>query len=94
MHLVYKALEKYAIPNSVPPELLPPGKRKDPPPPTISAPIIPIAPITKPVEPAKVRTRRQAASYHCYRCYGWPLMIPQLWAGRRAASVKQNFFIQ
>lgn len=29
MHLVYKALEKYAIPNSLPPELLPPDKRKD-----------------------------------------------------------------
>ncbi|BES90284.1 eclosion hormone [Nesidiocoris tenuis] len=29
MHLVYKALEKYAIPNSLPPELLPPDKRKN-----------------------------------------------------------------
>ncbi|XP_078036718.1 epidermal growth factor receptor pathway substrate 15 isoform X1 [Augochlora pura] len=29
MHLVYKALEKYAIPSVLPPELLPPGKRKD-----------------------------------------------------------------
>ncbi|XP_044004966.1 epidermal growth factor receptor substrate 15-like 1 isoform X2 [Aphidius gifuensis] len=29
MHLVYKALEKYAIPNVLPPELMPPGKRKD-----------------------------------------------------------------
>lgn len=28
MHLVYKALEKYAIPNTLPPELMPPGKRK------------------------------------------------------------------
>lgn len=27
MHLVYKALEKYAIPNSLPPELLPPGRQ-------------------------------------------------------------------
>lgn len=52
MHLVYKALEKYAIPNSVPPELLPPGKRKDPLP--QSVPIIPIAPLSKP-EPVKVR---------------------------------------
>ncbi|XP_054277606.1 epidermal growth factor receptor substrate 15-like 1 isoform X2 [Macrosteles quadrilineatus] len=52
MHLVYKALEKYAIPNSVPPELLPPGKRKDPLH-AAPAPIIPIAPITKPVEHAK-----------------------------------------
>ncbi|XP_076760740.1 epidermal growth factor receptor pathway substrate 15 isoform X1 [Xylocopa sonorina] len=30
MHLVYKALEKYAIPSVLPPELMPPGKRKDP----------------------------------------------------------------
>lgn len=29
MHLVYKALEKYAIPNVLPPELMPPGKRKE-----------------------------------------------------------------
>lgn len=29
MHLVYKALEKYAIPNVLPPELMPLGKRKD-----------------------------------------------------------------
>lgn len=29
MHLVYKALEKYAIPNTLPPELAPPLKRKD-----------------------------------------------------------------
>lgn len=29
MHLVYKALEKYAIPNTLPPELMPPLKRKD-----------------------------------------------------------------
>ncbi|XP_015433947.1 PREDICTED: epidermal growth factor receptor substrate 15-like 1 isoform X2 [Dufourea novaeangliae] len=29
MHLVYKALEKYAIPSALPPELMPPGKRKD-----------------------------------------------------------------
>lgn len=52
MHLVYKALEKYAIPNSVPPELLPPGKRKDPIP--SATPIIPITPIKKP-DPPKVR---------------------------------------
>ncbi|XP_061933262.1 epidermal growth factor receptor substrate 15-like 1 isoform X8 [Apis cerana] len=29
IHLVYKALEKYAIPSVLPPELMPPGKRKD-----------------------------------------------------------------
>lgn len=29
VHLVYKALEKYAIPSVLPPELMPPGKRKD-----------------------------------------------------------------
>ncbi|KAL1129627.1 hypothetical protein AAG570_012572, partial [Ranatra chinensis] len=28
MHLVYKALEKYAIPSSLPPELLPPTKKE------------------------------------------------------------------
>lgn len=28
MHLVYKALEKHAIPNTLPPELMPPTKRK------------------------------------------------------------------
>lgn len=26
---MYKALEKYAIPSVLPPELMPPGKRKD-----------------------------------------------------------------
>lgn len=29
MHLVYKALEKHTIPNTLPPELMPPGKRKE-----------------------------------------------------------------
>lgn len=29
MHLVYKALEKHAIPNTLPPELMPQTKRKD-----------------------------------------------------------------
>ncbi|KAK9497930.1 hypothetical protein O3M35_003828 [Rhynocoris fuscipes] len=29
MHLVYKALEKYTIPSTLPPELLPPSKRKN-----------------------------------------------------------------
>lgn len=29
MHLVYKALEKHAIPNVLPVELMPPAKRKD-----------------------------------------------------------------
>jgi len=29
MHLVYKALEKYAIPSVLPAELLPPTKRKN-----------------------------------------------------------------
>lgn len=28
MHLVYKALEKYTIPNTLPPELIAPAKRK------------------------------------------------------------------
>ncbi|KAK6643177.1 hypothetical protein RUM43_004680 [Polyplax serrata] len=29
MHLVYKALEKHTIPNTLPAELMPPGRRKD-----------------------------------------------------------------
>ncbi|XP_067001966.2 epidermal growth factor receptor substrate 15-like 1 isoform X2 [Anabrus simplex] len=37
MHLVYKALEKYTIPSVLPPELMPPAKRKDSLPPTIAA---------------------------------------------------------
>ncbi|XP_046744353.1 epidermal growth factor receptor substrate 15-like 1 isoform X1 [Diprion similis] len=56
MHLVYKALEKYAIPNVLPPELMPPGKRKDimsvaksPVPPMVSGPP-PIPPL--PTAPA------------------------------------------
>lgn len=39
MHLVYKALEKYAIPSVLPPELMPPGKRKDMPKPKSPVPI-------------------------------------------------------
>ncbi|KAK4885465.1 hypothetical protein RN001_001736 [Aquatica leii] len=39
MHLVYKALEKHAIPNVLPVELMPPVKRKDSS--TIGTPIIP-----------------------------------------------------
>lgn len=39
MHLVYKALEKYAIPSILPPELMPPGKRKDVPPLIADTPI-------------------------------------------------------
>ncbi|KAK3927147.1 Epidermal growth factor receptor substrate 15-like 1 [Frankliniella fusca] len=41
MHLVYKALEKHSIPNVLPPELLPPGKRK---PSGVGAPPVPPAP--------------------------------------------------
>lgn len=50
MHLVYKALEKHAIPSVLPPELMPPAKRKDsiplsksPAPPVV--PPVPIQPI-------------------------------------------------
>lgn len=39
MHLVYKALEKHAIPNTLPPELMPPAKRKGSTP--VTAPILP-----------------------------------------------------
>ncbi|XP_039277256.1 epidermal growth factor receptor substrate 15-like 1 isoform X3 [Nilaparvata lugens] len=49
MHLVYKALEKYAIPNVLPPELMPPGKRKDS---IASGPVIPVTPV--PVAPIGV----------------------------------------
>ncbi|XP_076257907.1 epidermal growth factor receptor pathway substrate 15 isoform X2 [Rhynchophorus ferrugineus] len=40
MHLVYKALEKYAIPNTLPPELLPPAKKNSIPTPLGTAPLI------------------------------------------------------
>ncbi|XP_030763362.1 epidermal growth factor receptor substrate 15-like 1 isoform X3 [Sitophilus oryzae] len=40
MHLVYKALEKYAIPNTLPAELLPPAKENSIPTPLGTAPII------------------------------------------------------
>lgn len=53
MHLVYKALEKYAIPSCLPPELLPPGKRKE----SISnVPVIPVTSVIPVVkhEPPKV----------------------------------------
>lgn len=49
MHLVYKALEKHTIPNTLPPELMPPGKRKD-------SSVSPSNLITTP--PAKVRKIR------------------------------------
>lgn len=37
MHLVYKALGKFAIPNTLPPELMPPAKTKNTP--AIAAPL-------------------------------------------------------
>jgi len=43
MHLVYKALEKHTIPNVLPPELLPPGKRKPSQPNAAPAPAMPPA---------------------------------------------------
>ncbi|XP_057322439.1 epidermal growth factor receptor substrate 15-like 1 isoform X2 [Microplitis mediator] len=52
MHLVYKALEKHAIPSVLPPELMPAGKRKEAPliadlpaPAMVAAPIPPIPPL-------------------------------------------------
>ncbi|XP_043585205.1 epidermal growth factor receptor substrate 15-like 1 isoform X2 [Bombus pyrosoma] len=45
VHLVYKALEKYAIPSVLPPELMPPAKRKDSTTPVPKSPA-PIAVIT------------------------------------------------
>lgn len=44
MHLVYKALEKCAIPAVLPLELLPPGKRKDSVPMPGAIPVLPIVP--------------------------------------------------
>jgi epidermal growth factor receptor substrate 15 len=58
MHLVYKALDKYAIPNTLPSELMPPAKTKNNPPmvtPLLSRgldgvkPDIPPPPVTAPV---------------------------------------------
>lgn len=42
MHLVYKALEKYAIPSILPGELLPPAKRKTS---TIANSPVPVLPV-------------------------------------------------
>ncbi|KAL1501933.1 hypothetical protein ABEB36_007160 [Hypothenemus hampei] len=47
MHLVYKALEKYAIPNTLPSELAPPLKRKD------SLPLGPTKLINRPLDGVK-----------------------------------------
>lgn len=41
MHLVYKALEKYTIPSCLPPELLPPGNRKETTPVIKTVPVLP-----------------------------------------------------
>jgi len=44
MHLVYKALEKYAIPSVLPAELLPPAKRKSSSVGNSPVPILPVLP--------------------------------------------------
>lgn len=44
MHLVYKALEKYAIPSILPTELLPPAKRKSSGLTNSPVPILPVLP--------------------------------------------------
>jgi len=44
MHLVYKALEKYAIPSVLPAELLPPEKRKNSSVASSPVPILPVLP--------------------------------------------------
>ncbi|KAK1125459.1 hypothetical protein K0M31_005820 [Melipona bicolor] len=53
VHLVYKALEKYAIPSVLPPELMPPGKRKDSttPVPKSPAPMSVITTVPPPIPP-------------------------------------------
>lgn len=62
MHLVYKALEKYAIPSTLPPELIPPAKRKGSTPlgnldgmKTVMAPppVVPPQPVVKPMQPVQ-----------------------------------------
>lgn len=61
MHLVYKALEKYAIPSTLPPELIPPAKRKGSTPlgtldgmkTVIAPPVVPAQPAIKPVQPVQ-----------------------------------------
>lgn len=44
MHLVYKALEKYAIPSILPAELLPPTKRKSSLVANSPVPVLPVLP--------------------------------------------------
>lgn len=44
MHLVYKALEKYAIPSVLPPELLPAAKRKSSVVANSPIPVVPVLP--------------------------------------------------
>lgn len=44
MHLVYKALEKYAIPSVLPTELLPPAKRKGSSMANSPVPVLPVLP--------------------------------------------------
>lgn len=44
MHLVYKALEKYAIPSILPSELLPPAKRKSSAAANSPVPVLPVLP--------------------------------------------------
>ena len=51
MHLVYKALEKYAIPSVLPPELMPPGKRKASQPIVVKSPAVQIPTMAAPPIP-------------------------------------------
>lgn len=48
---MYKALEKYAIPSVLPPELMPPGKRKPAPPIIGQSPGVQIPPMATPPPP-------------------------------------------
>lgn len=65
MHLVYKALEKYAIPSTLPPELIPPAKRKHSTPlgnldgmkTGIHPPVVPSQPVVKSVQPVQPQVR-------------------------------------
>lgn len=66
MHLVYKALEKYAIPSTLPPELIPPAKRKGSTPlgnldgmkAAIPPPVPPQSVVVKPVPPVQPQVNK------------------------------------
>ncbi|XP_025423267.1 epidermal growth factor receptor substrate 15-like 1 isoform X2 [Sipha flava] len=62
MHLVYKALEKYAIPSVLPPELLPPTKRKSSVVANSPVPVVPVLPSGVPSNLVKQPPKRPITS--------------------------------